>query len=232
MISKATYSTILGMSLALRRIRHRESWTRAEIEAHQATALEKLRAHAYTCSPCCRKFHAGLANRPLEELPVLTKSMLNDHFDEIVTDPSVKCAAVAAHVQTLRGDELFLDQYVVNATSGTTGDPSFILFNRAEWALVLASFTRCERHVGSFWGAVRRPKMAVVASSTPWHMSARVGATVRSSWLPMLRLGVGEPLDSIVGQLNAWQPHLLATCASMAGIVAHEQASGRLQITP
>jgi phenylacetate-coenzyme A ligase PaaK-like adenylate-forming protein len=63
-------------------------------------------------------------------------------------------------------------------------------------------------------------------------MSALVGATVRSSWLPMLRLDVGEPLASLVRQLNAWQPQLLATYASMAGILADEQQAGRLQISP
>ncbi len=74
--------------------------------------------------------------------------------------------------------------------------------------------------------------MAIVGSSAPWHMSARIGTTVRSAILPILRLDVGEPIDSIVRQLNEWQPQILATYASMAGILADEQASGRLQITP
>ncbi|MFW6097958.1 MAG: phenylacetate--CoA ligase family protein, partial [Chloroflexota bacterium] len=108
----------------------------------------------------------------------------------------------------------------------------FILYNHEEWLTVLASFSRFERHVGSLRGALRRPRMAVVASSTPWHMSARVGASVRSSWIPMLRLDVGRPLDSIVQQLNNWQPQVLVTYASMARILADQQTSGRLQIAP
>lgn len=228
----ATHRTILTMLLALRRLRRQEVWTRPQIEAHQAAALAQLRSHAYAKSSFYREFHAGLAGRPLDELPVLTKSMLHEHFDKIVTDPLVKRAAVAAHAQTLRGAEQFLDKYIVNASSGTTGSASYILFNHAEWATVLASFTRFERHIGSLWGTVQRPKMAVIASFTPWHISARIGATTRSSWLPMLRLDVGEPLDSIVQQLNTWQPQMLATYASMAGILADEQAAGRLQIAP
>ncbi len=220
------------MARALRRLRRREAWTRPQIEAHQAAALAQLRAHAYACSPFYQKHHSGLFDRPLEELPVLTKVMLHEHFDEIITDPSVKRTAVAAHVPTLGGAEQFLDRYIVNTTSGTTGRQNYILFNRQEWATVLASFTRFERHIGSFWGTVLRPKIAVVASSTPWHISARIGITVRSSWLPMLRLDVGEPLASIVQQLNAWQPQVLATYASMAGILADEQVAGRLQIAP
>jgi phenylacetate-coenzyme A ligase PaaK-like adenylate-forming protein len=220
------------MLLALRHLRQQESWTRAEIESHQATALARLRAHAYAKSSFYREFHAGLTGRPLDELPVLTKSLLHDHFDEIVTDQCIDRATVATHAQGLVGDERFLGEYVVNGSSGTTGSSSYSLFNRKEWANVLASFSRFERHIGSFWGTLRRPRMAVIASATPWHISARVGATVRSSWLPVLRVDVGEPIDVIVQQLNAYQPQILATYASMTGILADEQTAGRLQIAP
>jgi len=227
-----TYRTILEMMHALRRLRARERWTRSQIEAYQAQALADLRKDAYAHSPFYREFHANLAERPLQELPILTKSMLHDHFDEIVSDRAVRLADVTAHVQKVRGAERFLGRYIVNATSGTTGHASYILYNRAEWATVLASFSRFERHVGSIAGAIRRPRMAIVGSSTPWHISARIGATVHSALLPILRLDVGEPIDEIVGQLNEWQPDILASYASMAGILANEQASGRLQISP
>lgn len=224
--------TILAMLLALRRLRRHESWTRREIEQHQALALARLRAHAYTYSPFYQEFHADLTDRPLDELPVLTKSMLHDRFNDIVTDPAVDRETIVPHIQSLRGDDLFLDQYIVNRSSGTTGNASCILFNRAEWAIVLASFSRFERHIGSMSGMMERPKMAVISSATPWHMSARIGATVQSSWLPMLRLDVGEPVQSIVQQLNVYQPQILATYASMAGILSDEQRAGRLRIAP
>jgi phenylacetate-CoA ligase len=224
--------TILRMMLALQRLRQRERWTRPQLEAYQARALHRLRTYAYAHSPFYQQFHQGLAEQPLQALPVLTKTHLHDHFDEIVTDRRVQRAEVAAHVQRLRGAEQFLDRYFVTATSGTTGEPSFFLFDPAAWATVLASFTRYERHIGSLWGLMQRPRLAVVASATPWHMSARIGATTRSSIIPMLRLDVGEPLAVIVRQLNDWQPQILATYASMAGILADEQRAGRLQIAP
>lgn len=226
------YRTVAGMMWALRRLRRRERWTRRQIDAYQARALHRLRTHAYAHAPFYRSFHAGLTHRPLHDLPILTKTMLHDHFDEIVTDRAVRREQVEAHVRSVRDAERFLGRYIVTATSGTSGNHGFILFDRAEWATVLASFTRYERHIGSFWGAIRRPRLAVVSSSTPWHLSARLGATVRSSWLPVLRLDVGEPLDGMVRQLNAWKPQILATYASMAGILAGEQQAGRLQIAP
>src|SRR5262245_36128861 len=133
--------TILGMMLALRRLRQHDRWTRPQLEAYQAPALQRIRTHAHTHTPVLQKFNQGLADKPLQALPVLTKTHLHDHFDQIITDRKVQRAAVAAHVHSLRGAEQFLDRYFVTATSGTTGEPSFFLFNQAEWATVLASFT-------------------------------------------------------------------------------------------
>lgn len=231
-VAMSTIRTILGMSLALRRLRSRESWTRPQITAHQNKSLAQLRSHAYARSPFYREFHSGLTDRPLNELPILTKSLLRNQFDRIVTDPAVNLATTAAHAQAIRGAERLLDKYVVNTTSGTTGESTYILYNRAEWATVLASFSRFELHIGSIGGMIRRPRMAIVASSAPWHMSALVGTTVRSGVLPILRLDVGAPIDSIVQQLNAQQPHIVATYATMAGILANEQTAKRLQIAP
>jgi hypothetical protein len=39
-----------------------------------------VRAYAYAQSPFYQKFHQGLMDRPLSELPVLTKAMLMEHF--------------------------------------------------------------------------------------------------------------------------------------------------------
>jgi phenylacetate-coenzyme A ligase PaaK-like adenylate-forming protein len=73
--------------------------------------------------------------------------------------------------------------------------------------------------------------MAIVSSTTPWHQSARVGASVHSPWVPTLRLDSGDPLDSIVERLNSWQPEVLVAYASMARLLAEEQLAGRLAIS-
>jgi phenylacetate-CoA ligase len=227
-----SYRTIAEMLASLRRLRWQDRWSRRKLQAHQQRSLQRLRTYAYAHSSFYRTFHACCLDRPLHELPVLTKQLLQQNFDAIVTDPKVHSSAVAEHVRGVAGTEWFLDRYVATATSGTTGDPTYVLFSRPEWAKVLASFARYENHIGSLWGIVRRPKTAIVASSTPWHMSARVGATAYSAVLPVLRMDVGEPIATIVERLNAWQPYTLASYASILAVLAGEQMAGRLRIAP
>jgi phenylacetate-CoA ligase len=77
--------------LALRhRLRQRDRWTRRQLEGHQGRALHRLREHDYARSPFYRRFHKGFTDRPLNELPVLTKEMVMEQFDELVTNPPVR----------------------------------------------------------------------------------------------------------------------------------------------
>jgi phenylacetate-coenzyme A ligase PaaK-like adenylate-forming protein len=47
-----------------------------------------------------------------------------------------------------------------------------------------------------------------------------------------LSMNVGQPVDTLVRQLNDWQPQLLVTYATLARILAGEQLAGRLRISP
>jgi putative adenylate-forming enzyme len=216
----------------LQQMREHEHWDRRQLRAHQENRLRELRAYAYAHSPFYQRFHRGLMDRPLEELPVLTKQMMMEHFDELVTDRAIRLHAVQAHVQGLQGDARFLGRYWVNATSGSSGYPGLFLFDQADWVMVLASFARAREWAGVRVNLLQRMKMASIASTTPWHMSERAGATLRSVWLPTLRLAASDPLPQIVARLNAWQPEMLVAYASVARILAEEQRAGRLRIQP
>jgi phenylacetate-CoA ligase len=216
-----------------RQLRRRDRWTRRRLEDHQARALRFLREHAYKRSVFYRRFHKGLTARPLNELPILTKGMVMEHFDELVTDPTIRLADVEAHLATLSGaDELFDGRYRVASTSGSTGRRGLFLWDPDEWATVLASYNRSLDWAGVKTGLAHRTRMAVVSSTTPWHQSARVGASVSSPWVPTLRLDSGDPLESIVERLNGFQPKVLVAYASTVHLLAEVQLAGRLRISP
>ena len=223
---------MLKLLHTLERLRKHDQWTRPQLEAYQAEALRRLREYAYAHSPFYQRFHRGLFDRPLHELPVLTKAMLMEHFDEVVTDRSVHLEAVRAFAGERLEGRLFLDLYWVTATSGSSGQPGFFLFNEPEWLTIVASFARGQEWSGAEISLLRRRKMATVASISPWHMSSQVAATAKTWWTPSIRLPASAPLDSIVQQLNDWQPDILIAYASMARILADEQLAGRLHIQP
>jgi putative adenylate-forming enzyme len=204
-----------------------DTWNRQQLEAFQSSELVKLREFAYAHSPFYRKFHKGLMDRPLQELPALTKAVMMEHFDEIVTDPKIRLAEVEAHVSALHDDAQFLDTYWVMATSGSTSSPGVFLFGASEWAVALASFLR-----HSIWSGKMGPnlKSALIVSHTPWHQSARTCMSLRNPLL--LHLSANDPIEIIAQRLNAWQPDSLGGYPSVINTLATEQVEGRLHIHP
>ena len=223
---------MLKLLHTLKQLRKHESWTHQQLELYQAEALREVRQFAYERSRFYQKFHKGLTERPLHELPVLTKAMLMEHFDELVTDRSLHLEEVHDFAKQGEVGQRFKNRYWVNATSGSSGHPGFFLFDDAEWTNVLASFARAQVWSGVQINLTRRQKMATIASISPWHMSSQVSATVKSWWRPSLRIPASQPLSKTVEELNAWQPEVLVSYASMLGILAEEQLTQRLHIHP
>ncbi|MBI2995018.1 MAG: phenylacetate--CoA ligase family protein [Gammaproteobacteria bacterium] len=207
-------------------------WPRARIEAHQSRSVEQLRRFVLQRSPFYRRFHRGLEQRPLADLPILTKATVMENFDDLVTDRGVRLAEVEAFLDRDGGRGLFQDRYVVLSTSGTTGRRGLFLFSGSEWINVLASISRPLYWAGVYrrpWGL---PRVALIASTVPWHYSARISLTLSSRLLPQLRLDAVQPVAEMVTRLNEWQPEMLAAYPSVVLQLAEEQIAGRLHIRP
>ena len=205
-------------------------WSREQLERHQGNRLARLRRFVEARSPFYRKFHGGMQGRPLHELPILSKATLMENFDGIVTDPQIRLAHVERYLREPPGPRLFLDKYVVLATSGTTGRRGVFLFDDAEWVAAIAAITRPIAWSGAGRNLRKPPKSALIASSTPWHYSARIGQSLSTRLLPSLRLDAAAPLTTLVEQLNAWRPEALAVYPSVLLQLAEEQLAGRLDI--
>ncbi|MFB9653474.1 phenylacetate--CoA ligase family protein [Pseudarthrobacter oxydans] len=217
--------------------RKRDHWDPARIAAHQDQALKELRHVAYAGSEFYRRHHAGLRDAPLDQLPPVTKADLMEHFDEAITTPDLTLAELENHLRSLtesRGDpgRAWKGRWWAAATAGTTGRRGTFVWNRAEWATILASYARANDWARISAGPARPLKMALVSSRVPTHQSAVVGASLRSRLVPTLRLDVTAPMDETVAALNRFQPRILVGYASALKPLAVEQHAGRLHIAP
>lgn len=226
----------IGMMMKLlskrKQLRMQEHWTRQQLEAYQAKALGSLREYAYAHSPFYQQFHKGLYEAPLQELPVLTKAMVMEHFDDLVTDRAIHLKDVKEFVANRHGDERFLDRYWVNATAGSSGRPGLFLVNSDEWGNTLASALRSFEWADIKLKLTHRTKMAQITTTNSSHMTAQGGKSMRNWWMPIMLLSASEPVKTIVNRLNDWQPEVIIAYASMLRILADEQLAGRLKVAP
>ena len=215
-----------------RRSRARETWSPERRAAFRNERLAVLRAYAYAHSPFYRRFHRGLEHAPLEALPVLTKDLLLEHFDEISTEPAVRLEAVKRYLADLRDDALFAGRFWVSTTSGSSGKKSIVASNAREWSEIIGSYARANEWAGVIAGPTSKTRMAIVSSTSPWHQSLRVATTVRTPFIETQRFDATEPLAEIVRGLNAFGPDVVVAYASMARVLAEAQIAGDLRIAP
>ncbi len=224
---------LMGRVLAMRaELRRRDRWDRADLDAHRGRALREVRRFAVERSPFYRRIHAGLEDAPLEALPTVTKAELAANFDDVVTDRGVRLAEVETHLHSMTGDARFRSRYRVVSTSGTTGVRGVFLSDPAEWATVVGAYNRAQEWAGVAASPTHRMRLAVVSTTTSWHQSARVGASVGNPFVRTLRINATDPVAEIVARLNAFQPASLVGYASMHRLLAEEQLAGRLRISP
>ena len=166
-----------------------------ELERQQAHRLAALRRFVLARSPFYQRFHRGLERQPLQALPVLTKATMMEDFDDLVTDRSVRLADAEAFLR---------ERSRRRAVPGPLRRPRDVGKHRSSRRLSVRSRGMADRvgddHAGRWRGPVcaagfvRPPRLAMVASTTPWHYSTRVTASLSSRLLPTLRLDAAEPL--------------------------------------
>jgi phenylacetate-CoA ligase len=208
---------------------------RPELLALQQRRLVQTAREAAAHSPLYRELYAGLElseDLDVRTLPVVSKAMLMERFDEWVTDPCLHLSEVQAHLEQLCGDELYLGEYRCMPSGGTTGRKGIFVYNRDEWRQCLAAFLRWSELTGMQPDPGRRVRVARVGASSPLHMTARFGFSLDLGQYAMCHLDAGAPLDDIVAALNAHKPERLMGYPSMVSLLALEQLEGRLCITP
>ena len=224
-------SRILALVVRGRALRKRETWSRERIGKHQERELARLRRFAASHSPFYQRFHKGLEDRPLHELPVLTKRELMHSWDDVVTDRSLRLQDVQRFLEHVKGFEPYHDTHYAYATGGTTGVKGVTVYSKKELLLIFALASRTSRWTGMRFSLRERPRMAIVQSLLPWHVAGGA-AFIRLPLVKTLSLDTTEPLPQLVRKLNDFQPNVLGGFAANIHLLAQEQLTGRLRIAP
>ena len=204
------------------------------LELQQRRLVATVR-HAAAASPLYRELYAGIElaeDLDVRALPVVTKAMLMERFDEWVCDPRLRLPEVESHLERIRGDELYLGEYRCLPTGGTTGRRGVFVYDREEWRRCLSSFIRWSELMGARSRLGRRLRVAGVGTTNPLHVTARVGLSLDLGLTAMQRLDARTPLGELVAALDEHRPEFLLAYPSMASLLAIEQLEGRLHIAP
>lgn len=228
---KVSFIIFLKLIFKIRPLKARENWSREQIKEYQEQELKKLRQHVYKHSPFYKAFHNGLEDRPLNELPVLTKKELMASWDDIVTDRSLHLKDIQYFLENVTGLEAYNGTHYAFATGGTTGVKGVTIYSKDEFLELFSSTTRLSSWTGMHFSLKERPRMAVVQSNLPWHVAGGAGF-IKLPIIKILALDSVEPIPKLVRKLNDFKPHVLGGYAGNVHLLAQEQIAGRLKVAP
>ncbi|PYE13963.1 phenylacetate-coenzyme A ligase PaaK-like adenylate-forming protein [Williamsia limnetica] len=202
--------------------------------------LNALVTHARTHSTYFAELYRGLPDevQSVAELPVTNKAELMASFDDWVTDPRITRGTVEQFLaDSDAAGSKFLGEYLLTVSSGTTGTPGYFVTDRFAMQVARALGVR-ERRPSMIEIAriVKRGRRIAVISTDTGHRMARAllrwqqaeaGGGQQARLFP-----VDSPLDDLVDQLNDYDPAVLTGYASAVALLAGEQVTGRLRISP
>ena len=204
----------------------REQQHRAQLAEHQQRRLQIVLRHAAVHSPFYRRWftESAAGKRPVDlaNLPILTRPVLMEHFDELVCDPRLRRGELLDWVGQMSRDQLYLDRYRVLLTSGSSGRPGLFVYDAGGWRSIAAGFVRT-----ADWCQLRptvpRQRMAWIGGVRPSHITCQGAATMAIGLHQILSLPVTLPLRQLVEALNQFQPTYLNVYPSIAMWLADEQ---------
>jgi phenylacetate-CoA ligase len=204
----------------------RDGWSRDQLVAHQEERLRALLDHAAAHSPYYRRMlGTKSADRPLADLPTLSKTALMANFDQIVCDPRLRRAELEAHLAGPEPERSFLGTYRVLTTSGTTGLRGVFALTEDEAAVWIAATLRA----GVRAGIAPDARLAQIGTPSRVHLTRQLFAPVQGA-AGGPDVSAATPVPELVAALNAYQPEAMVGYPSIAGVLAEEQLAGRLHI--
>ena len=214
------------------------------LAALRARRLAALLRAAVRDSPLYRRVLRGkdLDALPLEDLPIMSKAELMQNFDDWVADPEIRLSALRRFTaERSLIAEPFLGRYMVWESSGSSSaEPGVFVQDVA----AMAVYDALE--------AIRRPLLSplrrlldpcylgeriVFVGATSGHFASTVSVErlrrLNPPLAPRLQsVSFLQPLGSLMAELKALQPTIVATYPSAAVLLAEERDAGRLQIAP
>lgn len=230
----------IGLFHAMYLTKKADKLSKEQREKLQRKRLRELISYAKTNSPYYAELYQGFdEDTPLVNLPTTGKADLMKHFDRWMTDRAVTREKVDAFMSDVSNVGKKLDgNYLVYTTSGSTGNPCIILYDKTAISVssaisVLRSFAR-KQDMKAFIKNGKK-NVALFADGGFYLASGSVKYNLRKMpWKKkvMKTYDVRNKTQDIVDMLNEYQPTMIGSYPTALELLAYEQECGNLHVNP
>lgn len=197
----------------------------------QNKKLKKLVNYVKAKSPAMAELYQGIGDDfDLRDLPVTTKEMIMKNYDNWITTSDFSLKDLEEFTKDAkRAGELYQGKYMICETSGSTGYPFYMAYNRKESFKM--NLTLSETLKTAF--VLYRPVCFLFPFDK--HILSICNTKQGLKMYPLMRTYTALkdsniPMEELVAFLNKYQPKILSTYVSTVEMLAKEQMAGRLHL--
>ena len=212
----------LKLLINLYKLKRNTGKTREQIKTLQEKKLRRLLKYAYANSPYYHKTFSqngiseeNISTLPISAFPVMDKSSLLNHFDELVTAGDLKQDELRKFDEEETIDQrTFKGKYHLVHSSGSTGKPGYFVYVQAAWIYMLLGIVRA-----ALWNMsmpqilkflAREPHILYVAATDGRYGGAMaVGDGIDGVGAKQLFLDINTPLPQWAEKIRDFKPDMI-----------------------
>lgn len=232
---------ILFLKHALALKKH-EKFSREELLKYRLQKLRNLVEYVIKNSPFYKDFYAqagihlkDVPDIQVTDLPITNKQLLQDHFDDVVTNRNLKYRDISDHIAHGKPENLYLGKYKILHTSGTDGANALCVYHISDFTEIQACIaTRLSRMSMSkiVKSIIKHQKIVYFAHTDGFVAGFSLILGLPKAIYDLKVFSIKSPLHEVVNALNQFLPQDLVGYPSSIYMLAEEQLAGRLTIFP
>ncbi len=177
-----------------------------------------------------------LDDLPLSAFPTIDKTILMDHFDELITVQDLHQEDLRKFDAETQADRKpYMGKYHVVHSSGSTGKPGYFIYDKAAWHAMLQGIIR-----GALWNMtmpqimkllVGRPRIIYIAATDGRYGGAMaVGDGIDGVGAKQMYLDIKTPIEEWINSIGKFRPNIIIGYPSAIKILAELVAGDKVQV--
>jgi len=194
---------------------------RAALEAYQQLQLQRFAQRVLAKSP----YFSAYAQQPFSSWPLMNKSLMMTHFDQMNTAGLQRDALLACAQQSEQQRDFShkLGNFSVGLSSGTSGQRGLFVVSPQEQQIWAGGMLAKMLPEGLLAG--ERVALFLRADNHLYH-------SVDNRWLSLAFYDLFAPFEPQLAQLQTWQPSIIVAPAQVLRALALACQQGKLAIKP
>lgn len=218
--------------------KERSGYTRQEMQRFQLSEFRDLLEFVWENSPFYREYYSGhglgeddLVTVHPADIPTVSKQLLMEHFDDVVTDDRIHKAALDEWAAQIKDPaQRFENEYVLLHSAGSSGEIGTFVYDVSSWAklraMIVARATRIPKM------PFTKDRLAYYGATHGQYAGVTLVADAPEHFYEVVLCSVLDPVERVVQQLNAFKPEQLLGYSTTINQLAGLALEGALKIQP